>query len=144
MTHRGGFQHNFIHKYAPLRMKGFKQPSVGSGSSSSGTPIGLSARTFQGSATTPTSRNVSEPATSETDASELLSSSLDNIATWCQFQESRNFKLQEQLKAYVEEIAELKSNLQSSSATIEQLQSANQKLKVSFLKCKTYSTFIDE
>lgn len=139
MTHRGGFQHNFMLKYAPLRLKGSNQsPSSNDPRGySPGAAIGLSSRSFLSSTCTDSSTSTpskthTEAAVTEPESScDILNSSLENITSWCQRQESRNGKLQNQLNAYVTEIADLKSNLSNSSTVIEQLHATNKKLRVS-------------
>lgn len=136
MNHRAS-SHNFMFKYAPLRLRGVNQPSPTRNLSAS--PLPFSPRISQttgnpGPRMPLTSSTTAEFETTSSSSVDILNSSLDNITNWCQRQERRNGEIQAQLEVSAAEIERLKSQLDSSSVEIEQLRYINQKLKVSILE----------
>ncbi len=129
MTQRGG-PHNFLFKYAPLRLRGASQPIV---PASPRVPTAQVPFSPQVLSRTPNSHVASPEFTDSGNAENspsLLFSSLENIKNFCQHQERHNSEMQSQLDDATNEIGRLKAQLDSSFGEIEQLRLVNQKLRV--------------
>lgn len=139
MTQRGGPQ-NFSFRYAPLRLRSpANQPNSSPRvrlNAPAGNQMPFSPRA---SLNAPNNLAIQSSETTESEVSEnylspmnILSSSLENIASLFQRQEHRNGEIQTELVAARNEIGRLKTQSDSSLAEIEQLRYVNQKLNVKF------------
>lgn len=133
MTQRGS-SHNFMFKYAPLRLRGVNQPTSSSRGNMSASPLSFSPRVPL-SSVNPGPRMLgpltnSTPEFEATSSIDILNSSLDNITNWCQQKERRNGEIQALLEASETEKERLQVQLDSLSIEKEQLIYINKKFQV--------------
>lgn len=130
MTQRGG-PHNFLFKYAPLRLRGASQPIVPASPRVPTAQVPFSPQVLS----RPPNSHVASPEFTDSagnaeNTPNLLFSSLENIKNFCQYQERHNSEIQSQLDDAANENGRLKAQLDSSLGEIEQLRLVNQKLRV--------------